>query len=475
MPDPKIGIFKRYLLGALLIIAASAGATGVAAFEELDGVVDAFKRNQTLELQGELAQADAGKPQTIMLIGSDTRAKGARDYTGKRGLSDTMMLVRLDPSKGQIAVLSLPRDLKVNIPGRGVDKLNAAYALGGVKLTLRTVKEFTGLRVNHVVNVDFRGFKKAVNALGCVYVDVDRRYFNDNSGAAQYATIDIKPGYQKICDQDALDYVRYRHTDNDIVRAARQQGFLRALKAQVGVNRIIRDRKELIEIFGKYTQSDIGSRKTVLRLMKLVIASAGLPIHQVQFKAKLGTSYVTASAEATQRLADEFLGVNDETRSGGTKKKKRKVTKDKSARLVDSSGTGKDQALQVVAQGLRGLEVFYPRQLTPKSRFQAPPRAYTLRGKRNRKYRSYRIVVASGEIGEYYGIQGTTWRSPPILAGPREDRKVGGRKVQVYYDGDRVRLVSWKTKQGAYWISNTLTHDLSLEEMLAIARSTRPL
>ena len=477
MPDPKVGIFKRYLLGALLIIAASASATGVAAFEELDTVVDAFKRGQTLELQGELAQADAGKPQTIMLIGSDTRAKGAADYTGERGLSDTMMLVRLDPSKEQIAVLSLPRDLKVRIPGHGVDKLNAAYSLGGVKLTLRTVKEFTGLRVNHVVNVDFRGFRKAVNALGCVYVDVDRRYFNDNSGPDQYATIDIKPGYQKICDQDALDYVRYRHTDNDIVRAARQQGFLRALKAQVGVNRIIRDRRELIEIFGKYTQSDIGSRKTVLRLMKLVIASADLPIHQVQFKGDIGASYVTASSEATHRLADEFLGVGDDDPRAKKKRKKRSrgARKERPARLVDASGMGKEMALQVINQGLRGLDVFYPRQLTPRAQFQAPPRAYTLRGKRKRKYRAYRIVVHAGEIGEYYGIQGTTWRSPPILSGPHEDREVGGRDVQVYYDGDRVRLVAWRTKQGAYWISNTLTHKLTLKEMLAIVRTTRPL
>jgi polyisoprenyl-teichoic acid--peptidoglycan teichoic acid transferase len=473
LPDPKIGIFKRYLLGALLIIAASAGATGVAAFEELDTVVDAFKRGQTLELEGELAQADAGKPQTIMLIGSDTRAKGANDYTGERGLSDTMMLVRLDPSKKQIAVLSLPRDLKVRIPGHGVDKLNAAYALGGVKLTLRTVKEFTGLRVNHVVNVDFRGFRKAVNALGCVYVDVDRRYFNDNTGAEQYATIDIKPGYQKICDQDALDYVRYRHTDNDIVRAARQQGFLRALKAQVGVNRIIKDRKELIEIFGKYTQSDIGSRKTVLRLLKLVIASADLPIHQVQFRGDIGASYVTASSEATHRLADEFLGVGRETEPAT--KKKRKKKREKPVRLTDASGMGKDQALQIVNQGLRGLEIHYPRQLIAKSSFQAPPRAYTIRGKRNRKYRAYRIVVHAGEIGEYYGIQGTTWRNPPILSGPHEDREVGGRQVQVYYDGDRVRLVSWKTRGGTYWLSNTLTHKLTLKEMLAIVRSTRPL
>jgi LCP family protein required for cell wall assembly len=468
LPDPKVGIFKRYLLGALLIIAASAGATGVAAFDELNAVTTAFKHGQLRELQGGLANADAGKPQTIMLIGSDTRAKGARDYTGERGLSDTMMLVRLDPGKGQIAVLSLPRDLKVRIPGHGVDKLNAAYAFGGAKLTLETVKEFTGLSVNHVVNIDFRGFKKAVNALGCVYVDIDRRYFNAGGG---YATIDIAPGYQKICDQDALDYVRYRHTDNDIVRAARQQGFLRSLKAQVGVKRIIEDRRNLIKIFGKYTQSDLGQRKTVLRLLKLVIASAGLPIHQVQFEGKLGASYVTATSEAAHRLADEFLGANQDAK----KKKKKKKRPEAAPRLVDASSMGKNMALQVINQGLRKLEVYYPRQLIAGSQYLAPPRAYVLRGKRNRKFRAYRMVISTGRVGEYYGIQGTSWKNPPILAGPHENRTAGRTKVQVYYDGKRVRLVSWKTKQGVYWISNTLIQKLTLKQMLAVVRSTKPL
>ena len=474
MPDPKRGIFKRYLLGAFLIVLAAAAATGVAAYEELDAVTNALEKNERLKLDDELQNADAGKPQTIMLIGSDTRGKGARDYTGERGLSDTMMLVRLDPSKKQIAVLSLPRDLKVRIPGHGVDKLNAAYALGGVKLTLKTVKEFTGLGVNHVVNINFRGFRKAVNALGCVYTDIDRRYFNDNSSGEQYATIDIKPGYQKICDQDALDYVRYRHTDTDIIRGARQQGFLRALKAQIGVSRIIRERKELLKIFGQYTQSDIGgSKKTVLRLLKLVVASAKLPIHQVQFKGNLGASYVTATSEAAHQLADEFLGVDLD--DAGTKKKKKRKKKEGPARMVDASGMGKNMALQVVTQGLRRLEVFYPRMLTPGAQFIAPPRAYTLKDRKGRKQRAYRIVVGEGEIGHYYGVQGTTWKNPPILSGPHEKREVGGRKVQIYYDGTRVRLVAWKTKQGSYWISNSLTQKLTLKQMLALVRATKPL
>ena len=125
--------------------------------------------------------------------------------------------------------MSIPRDLKVEIPGVGTDKFNAAYAYGGPKLTLRVVKEMTGLKINHVVNVDFLGFVQAVYAIGCVFTDVDRRYYHSNEGvppSEQYAEINIQPGYQLLCGKKALEYVRYRHTDTDIVRSARQQDFI---------------------------------------------------------------------------------------------------------------------------------------------------------------------------------------------------------------------------------------------------------
>ena len=78
--------------------------------------------------------------------------------------------------------MSIPRDLKVEIPGVGTDKFNAAFAYGGPKLTLQVVKELTGLPINHVVNVDYLGFVRAVDAIGCVYVDIDRRYYHSNAG-----------------------------------------------------------------------------------------------------------------------------------------------------------------------------------------------------------------------------------------------------------------------------------------------------
>ena len=76
-------------------------------------------------------------------------------------------------------------------------------------------------------------------------------------------------------------------------------------------------------------------------------------------------------------------------------------------------------------------------------------------------------------MGEYYGLQGTTWKNPPILDSPSEKRKIGKREFELYYDGDRLRLVAWHTSKAVYWVSNTLLQTLTERQMLAIARSTR--
>ncbi len=92
-----------------------------------------------------------------------------------------MILVRLDPHQRATALMSLPRDLVVDIPGHGRQKLNAAFAYGEDRLTLRTVRDLLKIPIHHYVRVTFWGFRGAVDRLGCVYVDVDHKYFNDNS------------------------------------------------------------------------------------------------------------------------------------------------------------------------------------------------------------------------------------------------------------------------------------------------------
>src|SRR6476620_2649062 len=170
-PKPK-RFWLRFSVAAVLIVSVSAAATATSILLYIGSIAHALSHNNVYKdkLDNQLAKVNGGGPETILILGSDKRANLQEDP----GRSDTTMLLRLDPEQDAIAVLSIPRDLKVEIPGYGTQKFNAAYTYGGAKLTLRVVKELTGLAINHVVNVDFLGFVRAVDALECVYVDVDR-------------------------------------------------------------------------------------------------------------------------------------------------------------------------------------------------------------------------------------------------------------------------------------------------------------
>jgi len=486
---PKSGLWKRLLLGAMLVVFATASATAVAAFREIDRVVDALKPGQDLQLGNDIAITDPGDPQTIMLLGSDRRPDDATDGgAGTGARSDTIILVRLDPDENATALMSLPRDLKVEIPGHGTDKLNAAYDLGGPRLTLKTVKRLTGLPINHVINVDFRGFQRAVDAIGCIYVDVDRRYFNDSPG---FAYINIYPGYQKLCGEEALEYARFRYEDSDIVRSARQQDLLREAKQQVGAGRLFEDRDKLIKIFGRHTTSDeeLKTRAGVLTLLKLAVGTVEDPIREIHFEGQITDgdeqaglpSFVEASDATVKRLTAQFLGVEETKgpRSEGVPRRaapEARPPRDPDGGLFKSSESGLAQAQAAIQAGAaRGgrLPIYYPTVFLKGSQFTDVPRSYRIRTPGGDIERGYRMVLQGRIVGDYYGVQGTTWKDPPILDGPSEERTAGGRTFELHYDGDRVRLVAWRTEKAVYWVSNTLLQTLTERQMLSIARETR--
>src|SRR5688500_3935087 len=300
-----------------------------------------------------------------MIAGSDRRHGDKK--LGLKPRSDTIILVRIAPGKG-VALMSLPRDLKVEIPGHGTDKLNVAYTLGGPKLSIKTVKNLTGLAINHYVDVSFHGFAEGVNALGCVYADIDRRYFNDNSGLGfgqNFAVINVKPGYQKMCGQRALEYVRYRHTDNDIVRGARQQDFLRQVRAQVDSSNLLERRDKLIDIFADNTRSDIQSAGALRKLLRVMLGVTGKPIKQVKFHGRLGESYVTASPAQIKAAVRQFL-YQRLTRGPLSRNRKRSKAARQGGRgsgkvpLIDVSAAGKAQA--DLAKERVGFPVYYPQK-----------------------------------------------------------------------------------------------------------------
>ena len=173
------------------------------------------------------------QPATALLIGYDARA-GVDGFGASGSRSDTVMLIRADPQLNTLSMLSFPRDLVVPIYCQDPnvvsthDRINSAWTCGGPSGTLNTVQKLTGIPINYIITVDFHGFKLLVNKLHGIYLNVDHRYYiAPHTGTA---TIDLEPGYQKLDGQQALDFVRFRHTDSDVYRNARQQLFVEALK-----------------------------------------------------------------------------------------------------------------------------------------------------------------------------------------------------------------------------------------------------
>jgi polyisoprenyl-teichoic acid--peptidoglycan teichoic acid transferase len=495
VPNVGRGLLKRASLCGVVIVLLAAGSVSAAGFLQADSIINTIEKEGRAPIEiPEIDRAQAGEAQTIMILGSDQRYGDKK--LGLKPRSDTIILVRLDPDKEATAVMSVPRDLKVRIPGHGTDKINAAYELGGPRLTVRTVKRLFGkpgepFKINHVVNVNFGGFRKVVDYIGGVYVDIDRHYFNDNSGGENYATIDVEPGYQKLKGQDALDYVRYRHGDNDLVRAARQQDFLRQLRNAAGARRLLdyRRRRQLARLFARYTDTDKGLRqkRDVFSLLKLVLFTGQKPVREVRFRVDLTPDpvYLTASQDKLDKTANEFLHARASKKPRTTSRASAADRKSASARknrnrasdvpgLEVARREGEDQAI-IGARRAR-FPFYFPTLRYRGSRYAGTePRIYTIRDERGKKHRAYRMVVSKGVVGEYYGIEGMTWRQPPILDDPSEVRKVNGRKLELHYDGQRLRIVAWRTKRAVYWISNTLTQSLSKDQMIGIASSLRRL
>jgi polyisoprenyl-teichoic acid--peptidoglycan teichoic acid transferase len=491
------GTIVRFFLAGLLVVGLTAGATATAGLLQVKNFVNDLNRGQTIKhLQNVLTPADYGKAQTLLLIGSDHR------FTDVRGdaRSDTMLLVRLDPNASAITMLSIPRDLQVSysLPGnRGVRtavKMNQTYTDGGEALTARVIKQLLPrVKINHIININFGGFSEAINAIGCVYADVDHRYHHVNQpGGDQYSEINIPAGYQRLCGTQALQYVRYRHTDTDFVRAARQQDFLRQIRSQYGASDFASNPHKITRIIGKYSTTDpnLHSTDALLKLVNLGIYTAGKPIRQIQFPPAYlnvpgGGSYVTATPAVLQQMQNAFLQPPPKPAAAPKAKASPKRGRGRKASgssatalgLADMTQVGRDYAIRL--GGGVGLPIYYPKLLSAGSQYMTPlqgqyPRAYRIRAPDGKMRGAYRLVVRTTSQGNevYYGVQGTSWTDAPILKAPSSDhRTVNGKKLDLFYDGVRLRTVAWRSGRAVYWVENTLQDALTNDQMLAIAGS----
>jgi LCP family protein required for cell wall assembly len=222
----------------LVVLAIVWAVLGYLAFRS--GVSEANERLDDRALRALSPQDGAllSNPSNILLLGADTG--GVRK--GGSARSDAIVLIRTDPDEHRIALLSIPRDLRVDIPGQGTDKINSAYAFGGTRLAIETVEGVTGLRINHVAVVDFGTFGELIDALGGVAIDVPRpilsnRFecpFGTQAECARWPGWRFRKGPQEMSGRRALIYSRIRQNqlnpnENDIARGERQQAVVQAI------------------------------------------------------------------------------------------------------------------------------------------------------------------------------------------------------------------------------------------------------
>lgn len=204
-----------------------------------------LSRLTKLDIPGLASDEDTGDVMNVLMVGSDSRAnttgyiadatgKGDEGTDGQR--SDTIMVLHVDPKEQRAAILSIPRDLYVTIPGNGKDKVNSAFSIGGPQLLIRTIKEALGIEINHYVEVDFSGFERIVDTIGGVKVYTDYPARDEMTGLdLPLAGCNEVDGYQALAFVRSRYYETYERgrwvtgANSDIDRIARQQDFIRRI------------------------------------------------------------------------------------------------------------------------------------------------------------------------------------------------------------------------------------------------------
>jgi LCP family protein required for cell wall assembly len=300
----------KWIVLTLVVFASLTAGTMAGVVQRTAAQIAANNPKEVQAAKSQLATGTAGRPVNILVLGSDRR-RGQPDIGAR---SDTLMIVRLDPKTGSISMLSVPRDLRVTIPGYGPNKINAAYSFGGARLSLQVTKQLLGIPINDFVDLNFDGFKQVINRLGGAYLMMDHRYYN-NTAVTGYASIDIQPGYQRLSGADALSWVRYRHDQNgDFTRIVRQQIFLREMKREMMASARLSSLPNFVSVMGivsRNVTSDISSLGKLYDLLTLALRLNTTHVYQTHIDGSTpmigGVSYVEATPRQVATAVRQFL------------------------------------------------------------------------------------------------------------------------------------------------------------------------
>ena len=246
---PRLGLrrgsWKRRVLFAFLLLLVLFCVWAVAGYLSLSS--GAAKANKRLGNSAKQALTPThglmlSNTSNILVLGTDHANTAERAGIQH---SDSIMIVHTDPSRHRIVYLSIPRDLRINVPTHGYDRVNVAFQIGGAALAIKTVADYTGLPINHVIVVDFSQFRDLIDALGGVDINVPKPIFSNAFGcpftAARCATWQgyrFAKGLQRMNGRRALVYSRIREnrldpSETDVTRGARQQQVVQAVLAKI--------------------------------------------------------------------------------------------------------------------------------------------------------------------------------------------------------------------------------------------------
>jgi LCP family protein required for cell wall assembly len=305
----------------IVVFLVFANVAVFAVYWTLRSAQDAFRDNATQleEVVPELTlrPTESADPLVFLVIGSDSRAgldslQNFGESAGARG--DVIMLIKLYPGDGHVQILSLPRDLLVEIPGKGTDRINAAYAVGGAPLMVRTVKQVTGLPVHHYIEVDFVGFQSLVDDIGGVYLDFPYPARDANSG------LSVDAGYQLLDGSQALAYARSRHFQelrdgdwvsvdaDDIGRTGRQQNLILAILGAVKTPSSITEAGSIVGGFAQHLTVDSAfARSSLVELAFRMRSISGQKIETATLPVYLDTYNEMSIVRMQHPEADDVI------------------------------------------------------------------------------------------------------------------------------------------------------------------------
>jgi polyisoprenyl-teichoic acid--peptidoglycan teichoic acid transferase len=419
------------------------------------------------------SQPQSSKAVNIILLGSENTGTA----TQTPGRSSTIMVLHVDPGLDFACLLSVPRDLYVDIPGHGKNRINQAYILGGPQLTIQTVKQVLGLDITKYVEVDFDAFGKLIDSLGGVYVDVDRRYQGTES-----FPIDLNPGYQLLNGARALAFARYRFDQNgDSGRMTRQQRVLAAVREQaIGWDLPMK----LPGIVGSVLDATATNLSTneILQLALWLAKVDGERTRQIVITAPqqmiAGKTVLVADAETLKKAVTDLLTAPPAEGAGstGTAESPTTATSAATTTTATSAAAVSESEMWKTAQKavpfLLEAPGFIPAGFAYTAKMPPADGTYQVNPGGGSKP-AVRMLYRYGTKDLYMGITATTWTDAPA-AGNGLEVVANGVTYTVVGTSGKVDRIWWKKDGVLYFISNTLMYDASKADLLKMAQSMAP-